>query len=66
MSNLFIFNYLKSTCTLSWQMNFKAVIYSVISYPFLNISANRRNAVLIKIGNGYLSKRLGNRTTDSH
>lgn len=41
-------------------------IYSVISYPFLNISANRRNAVLIKIGNGYLSKRFGNRTTDSH
>jgi len=37
-----------------------------IMYPDLNTSASRRKAELMRIGNGYFSKSLGNRTTASH
>ena len=36
------------------------------TYPALKTSASLRKAELMRIGNGYFSKSLGNRTTDSH
>ena len=40
--------------------------YELHTHPTLKTSASLRNAELIRIGNGYFSNKLGNRTIASH